>query len=56
MKMKKLLACLLGVTMLASMLVGCGDSKKSDEITEFTMFIGMHGSEKNDDHVVPLAV
>jgi len=51
MKFRKLAACLLSLAMVASVLTGCGGAK-NNEITEFTMFIGMHGSEKNDDNEV----
>jgi putative aldouronate transport system substrate-binding protein len=80
MKKKKLLALLMGVTMTASVLSGCGaqetaapekdaavesdasasgeaaveekTSYSEDEITDFTMFITMPGSEINDDNEI----
>ncbi|MBQ7359735.1 MAG: sugar ABC transporter substrate-binding protein [Lachnospiraceae bacterium] len=51
MKFKKLAACMLSLAMLASVLTGCGGAKSGD-ITEFSMFIAMPGSEKNDDNEV----
>ena len=77
MKLKKLTALLLGVTMTVTMLAGCGgaaktddsstssttetttessdtagDSTTEDEISDFTMFITMPGSEINDDNEI----
>ena len=85
MKLKKLTALLLGVTMTVTMLAGCGGAAKTDdsstssttetttessdtagdstteeaktsysedEISDFTMFITMPGSEINDDNEI----
>ena len=85
MKLKKLTALLLGVTMTVTMLAGCGGAAKTDdsstssttetttessdtagdstteeaktsysedEISDFTMFVTMPGSEINDDNEI----
>ena len=85
MKLKKLTALLLGVTMTVTMLAGCGGatttdgsstssttetttessdtagdstteeaktSYSEDEISDFTMFVTMPGSEINDDNEI----
>lgn len=49
---KKFVSLLLMSAMAVSLFAGCGKSGADDDVTEFTYFITMHGSEKNDDNEV----
>ncbi len=49
---KKIVSLLLMSAMAVSVFAGCGKSGADDDVTEFTYFITMHGSEKNDDNEV----
>ena len=51
MKLKRLVALLLGAVMAVSLMTGCG-AKKEGEILDFDMFIAMPGSEINDGNEV----
>lgn len=49
---KKLVSLLLMSAMAVSAFAGCGKSGSDGDVTEFTYFITMPGSEKNDDNEV----
>ena len=57
MKKKQLVAALLGMTVLSTMLAGCGGKEKPKEteeggVKEFTAFFAVPGTEINDDNEV----
>ena len=50
--MKKVLSGLIAALMVAAVFTGCGKKANNAAVTEFTYFITMPGSEKNDDNEI----